>query len=93
MPYLLYAPYANLGARVGFVFGSIAAVSIVFAFFMVPNCAGRSLEQIDILFQRGTPLRKFHQADVGAIQENFVTAEQKEHAVDAFHVEGAKGTA
>ncbi|KAK8124249.1 sugar transporter [Apiospora kogelbergensis] len=59
LPYLLYAPYAELGSKVGFIFGSIAAVSIVFVYFCVPDCNGRSLEETEWLFENHTPTRKF----------------------------------
>lgn len=64
MPYLLYEPYAALGPRVGFVYGSIALLSVVFAWLLVPDCAGRPLEQIDWLFASGIPMRKFRKAEV-----------------------------
>ncbi|CAH0045644.1 unnamed protein product [Clonostachys solani] len=59
IPYLLYAPYANLGSKVGFIFGSFALLAIIFSYFFVPECKGKSLEEIDELFARGVPLRKF----------------------------------
>jgi MFS transporter, SP family, sugar:H+ symporter len=60
MPYLLNKPYAALGSRVGFIYGSIAVMSMVFVFFCVPECKGRTLEEIDLLFESKTPLRKFN---------------------------------
>jgi MFS transporter, SP family, sugar:H+ symporter len=71
LPYLLNAPYANLGSKVGFIFGSIACVSILFAYFIVPDCKGRSLEEIDRLFSSGIPARRFHKEPVD-IQEETV---------------------
>ncbi|KXJ90387.1 general substrate transporter [Microdochium bolleyi] len=64
MPYLLNAPYANLGGKVGFIFGSIAAVSLPFAYFCVPDCAGRSLEELDWLFAHRVSAREFRYAKV-----------------------------
>lgn len=64
IPYLLYAPYAALGSKVGFIFGSTAVCAIVFTLLCVPECKGRSLEEIDQLFIQGTPLRKFKTARV-----------------------------
>jgi MFS transporter, SP family, sugar:H+ symporter len=61
VPYLLNKPYANLGSKVGFIYGSVAAVSLIFAYFFVPDCKGRSLEEIDELFASGIPNRKFHE--------------------------------
>jgi SP family sugar:H+ symporter-like MFS transporter len=64
LPYLLYAPYANLQAKTGFIFGAFAAFSIVFTYFFVPELAGRSLEEIDALFALRTPTRQFPKVEV-----------------------------
>jgi SP family sugar:H+ symporter-like MFS transporter len=59
VPYLLNPPYADLQGRVGFIFGSITVLSMLFTFFCVPECKNRSLEEIDIMFQTGVPIRAF----------------------------------
>lgn len=59
LPYLLNAPYAALGARVGFIYGSFAVVAVIVAYFMIPEMKGRTLEEIDQLFASGVSLRKF----------------------------------
>ncbi|KAF9880843.1 sugar transporter [Colletotrichum karsti] len=74
LPYLLNAPYAALQSKVGFIFGSIAVCSALFVFFCVPECKGRSLEEIDRMFHEGVPVRHFgdhprFQAGVGAGKE------------------------
>jgi SP family sugar:H+ symporter-like MFS transporter len=52
--------YANLQSKVGFIYGSLSIASIGFVYFCVPECHGRSFEEIDQLFRKNTPLRKFH---------------------------------
>ncbi|KAF5547606.1 sugar transporter [Fusarium phyllophilum] len=59
IPYMLYPQYAGLGSKVGFVFAGILALAIVFVVFCVPECKGKSLEQIDRMFNEGIALRKF----------------------------------
>ncbi|KAJ3547155.1 hypothetical protein NM208_g1656 [Fusarium decemcellulare] len=59
IPYLLDKPYAALGSKVGFIFGSAAVFAGIFAFFCVPECNGRTLEEIDQLFRDGVPVRQF----------------------------------
>lgn len=59
LPYLLNAPYANLHSKVGFIYGSMAVCTLLFTFFLVPECKGKSLEEIDLMFQEGVPLRRF----------------------------------
>ncbi|KAJ3744892.1 general substrate transporter [Lentinula detonsa] len=51
LPYLLNPPYANLQAKVGYIYGSIAAVAMIYAIFFVPEMRGRSLEELDELFE------------------------------------------
>lgn len=67
IPYLLYAPYANLGVKVGFVFAPLAVLSIIFIIFGIPECRGLSLEEIDHLFKEKVPLRQFSRHKHGEI--------------------------
>lgn len=59
IPYLMNAPYANLGGKVGFIFGTMAVLAFIFTYFCVPECKGRSLEEIDRMFIENVPIRKF----------------------------------
>ncbi|GJC83317.1 MFS transporter fmqE [Colletotrichum liriopes] len=59
IPYLLYTPGAGLGSKVGFIFAGILVFALVFTWFCIPECKGKSLEQIDRMFNEGVPLRQF----------------------------------
>lgn len=61
LPYLLNAPYAALGAKVGFIYGSFAVVAVIVGYFMIPEMKDRTLEEIDQLFASGISMRKFKQ--------------------------------
>lgn len=50
LPYLLDAQYANLGTKVGFIFGSLTTVLLVLVVFFLPETKDRSLEEIDEMF-------------------------------------------
>lgn len=54
------ADYANLQSKVGFIYGSFSIASIAFVYLCVPECQGRSFEEIDQLFRMKVPLRRFH---------------------------------
>jgi MFS transporter, SP family, sugar:H+ symporter len=41
LPYLLQSPYANLGPKVGFVYGSTTVAFVVLAFFFMPEMTNR----------------------------------------------------
>ncbi|VUC27305.1 unnamed protein product [Clonostachys rosea] len=55
LPYLLKAPYANLGSKVGFVYGCTTTLFVVLLFFFVPEMTGKSLEEIDEMFESRVP--------------------------------------
>ena len=46
-------PYVmnHIGAKIGFVFASIAFIGLVYAIFLLPELRGRSLEEVDELFE------------------------------------------
>ncbi|KAL0940279.1 vegetative cell wall protein gp1 [Colletotrichum truncatum] len=84
MPYLLNAPYANLGSKVGLIFGSIASLSLVFVYLCVPECKGRTLEEIDMLFEMKVPMRHFQKVDLS--QANTHTGSPKHDEETASEV-------
>ncbi|RAL03922.1 aldehyde dehydrogenase [Aspergillus ibericus CBS 121593] len=59
LPYLLKAPYADLQSKVGFIYGSLAALGVVCGYFFLPELTGRSLEELEEMWQRRIPARKF----------------------------------
>lgn len=59
MPYLINERYANLGGKVGFIYGSTNFMMLVLTFFFIPELKGRSLEEVDQLFESGVPIRHF----------------------------------
>jgi hypothetical protein len=50
-PYLLGTPGANLKAKVGYIMAGLATVAFIFVVFFVPEIGGRSLEEVDELFE------------------------------------------
>ncbi|KAH8164883.1 hypothetical protein CIB48_g3367 [Xylaria polymorpha] len=54
-PFLVGADQANLGAKVFFLWGSLCIFSTLFAYFLVPELKGLSLEQADMCMAAVTP--------------------------------------
>ena len=50
-PYLQSGPHVQLGAKVGYVFMGLAALAFVFFILFTPELKGRSLEEVDELFE------------------------------------------
>lgn len=70
IPYLINEPYAGLGSKVGFIFGSTAFLAAVFSWYCIPECGGKSLEEIDELFLQGTPIRRFGQTRLSSFSSS-----------------------
>jgi len=56
-PYMVGTDKGNLGAKVFFIWGSLCATCFVYAYFLVPETKGLTLEQIDRMFEESTPRR------------------------------------
>lgn len=54
-PYMVDAEYGDLGPKVFFVWGSTCCGCLLFAYFLVPETKGLSLEQVDRMLEETTP--------------------------------------
>lgn len=59
IPYLVNTENANLGPKAALVFFGPATALAVLAYFVIPETKGKTFAQLDELFQRRTPARKF----------------------------------
>lgn len=67
LPYLLDDPYANLQSQVGFIYGAICFLALIWGFFFLPELKNRSLEELEELFAAKIPLRKFSKYQASGI--------------------------
>ena len=49
----------NLRGRCGYVWGATGLLCLITAYFFLPEMKGRSYREIDILFKRRVPARKW----------------------------------
>lgn len=54
----------NLGGKCGYVWGGTGLACLITAYFYLPEMKGRSYREIDILFKRKVPARKWKEAVV-----------------------------
>jgi SP family general alpha glucoside:H+ symporter-like MFS transporter len=61
LPYIFNPNQANLGAKTSFIFGGLSVLCWIYLFFYQPETANRSFEEIDEMFFKHVPARKFKQ--------------------------------
>jgi len=54
-PYMVNTNEANLKARVFFIWGSLCFICLVYAYFLIPETKGLTLEQVDRMLEETTP--------------------------------------
>ncbi|KAL1953768.1 hypothetical protein VTO42DRAFT_2299 [Malbranchea cinnamomea] len=59
IPYMINPDAGNMRGKLGFFFGGLATLSWVWTFFRVPETKGRTYEELDIMFERKVPTRRF----------------------------------
>lgn len=66
-PYMFNPDAGNLGGKVGFIFGATSFLGFVGVYWYLPETKNRTAEQLDSLYERGVPARKFHKQEAEAI--------------------------
>ncbi|KAM4060973.1 major facilitator superfamily protein [Hirsutella rhossiliensis] len=59
IPYMINSAQANMQGKLGFFFGGLAGLCLLWAYFRVPETRGRTYEELDLLFDKGVPARRF----------------------------------
>ncbi|KAL6229493.1 hypothetical protein BDW75DRAFT_249641 [Aspergillus navahoensis] len=58
VPYLYNTDSANLGAKTGFIFSGLSTFLFIVSWFLVPDAAGLSVDEIDAAYREGVAPRK-----------------------------------
>jgi hypothetical protein len=69
LPYLFNPDQANLGAKVTFIFGGLSVICLVYLWLYQPETGGRTYAELDEMFVKEVPARKFkvYQTDAEAM--------------------------
>ncbi|KAJ2890440.1 MFS hexose transporter [Zalerion maritima] len=59
IPFLFNPDQANLGAQVAFIFGGLSVLCTIYLWVYQPEVSGRSYEELDEMFVKNVPARKF----------------------------------
>ncbi|KAF3071221.1 Maltose permease MAL31 [Daldinia childiae] len=69
IPYMINPAEANMQGKLGYFFGGLGIICLIWSYFRIPETKGRTYEELDILFDRKVPARQFkgYQVDVTVI--------------------------
>ncbi|KAL4877825.1 general substrate transporter [Aspergillus karnatakaensis] len=70
IPYAMNEDQGDWRGKMGFLFAGTAALSAVYCFFCLPETRGRTFEELDVLFERGVPSRRFEGCRVEIVDAN-----------------------
>ncbi|KAJ4393993.1 hypothetical protein N0V93_003210 [Gnomoniopsis smithogilvyi] len=88
-PYMVDTDKANLGAKVFYVWGSLCTCCFIYAYFLVPETKGLTLEQVDAMLEETTPRNssKWTPHDTFAAKQGYTEKNAVKHAEDANSLE------
>ena len=87
-PYLTGATYANLGGKVGYIYGSLTVLFTALTWWYVPEMKGRSLEELDVLYRDKVASRDFPKTVVPPEEVGLVHTEDKAPVVSVERISG-----
>jgi SP family general alpha glucoside:H+ symporter-like MFS transporter len=61
---LTWVQGGHLAGKCGYVWGATGLFCLVVAYFFLPEMKGRSYREIDILFKRHVPARKWKKTEI-----------------------------
>lgn len=73
IPYAMNEDQGNWRGKVGFFFAGLGGLCMLYCFFFMPETKGRTFEELDIMFERGVPSRKFKEYRIEADVEGSTT--------------------
>ncbi|WAO92370.1 MFS domain-containing protein [Fusarium falciforme] len=63
-PYLFNPDAANLGGRVGFIYGGLTFLGFLLGYIYIPETRKRGVDELDVLFREGVKPRHFSKANI-----------------------------
>ena len=73
-PYLINPTEANLKGKTAYFWFGTAVLASIWAFFRLPECRGRTYEELDVMFHKKVPTRSFSSWHVDAYNDELEVA-------------------
>jgi SP family general alpha glucoside:H+ symporter-like MFS transporter len=72
-PYFMNPLQWNLKGYTGFIWGSTCFLTLLWAYFRLPETKGKTFEELDMLFAQNVPAKKFATYEIDAFDEEVRT--------------------
>lgn len=82
VPYIQDAQYGDLGGKIGFLWMAWSIIAGLFVFFFLPELKGRSLEELDYMFESGVSTHAFRKFD----SSEMLASKRQEHRTSVAEV-------
>lgn len=69
-PYLINPTEADLKGRTAYFWFATATLTAIWAYFRLPECRGRTYDELDVMFHQGVSARKFADYEVNVYDGN-----------------------
>jgi Na+/melibiose symporter-like transporter len=80
-PFMQDERYGNLQGKVGFVYGSMSVLAVIWVQFFLPELKERSLEEIDELFEKNVSTKRFRSYQAKSWEPHFRQTEPSKAVV------------
>ncbi|KAK5113205.1 hypothetical protein LTR62_003541 [Meristemomyces frigidus] len=77
-PYLINPTEGNLKGKTAYFWFATSFIAAVWAFFRLPECQGRTYEELDLMFHRKVPARQFGTYEVDPYENEIELEPRKE---------------
>ncbi|ETI24469.1 hypothetical protein G647_03838 [Cladophialophora carrionii CBS 160.54] len=69
VPYMLNASSWNWRGKTGFFFAAFSTIATVWCYFRLPETKGRTYQELDYMFEKGVPARKFKDYQIAEVHD------------------------
>lgn len=90
LPFIVNPNEANLKARVGYIFFGLMSICLVLIYFFIPEIKNRSYAELDELFAKKVPARKFKKFVTDTQVKNSQAIQVKEKKQEIEHIESVE---
>jgi SP family general alpha glucoside:H+ symporter-like MFS transporter len=81
-PYMLNPEAWDWANYAGFFWGGSCFLCVIYTYFRLPEPAGRTFAELDLLFERGVSARKFATTKVDVFEESVAGSVMEDHAAE-----------